>query len=443
MKIINKKEIPQGGLILEEKPFAYILCEKFRTVRCDFCFQKGQLLKCSVCRYTYYCGRACQREGWTVHKLECKYLKQISPRILPDSGRLLARLIKVLEKGGHNTKSYYTDIRFRTFKDLMSHYPNLKNDSTRMEHFSSLYAVLYEFFRGESLPNSAELMGMYGRICINSYSICNQELQSLGTGLYLAASVADHSCHPTAVVTFEGTTLIMRALKSFPNLDWSKIYISYIDVMATKKERLQELEQAYYFLCRCVKCINPEPIIEMTGAACPNSDCNNCFDSFTIKPDDECSACGTIISGEFIQLFQDVMDMTCMHLENMKETTFLDVCKVCLKKQKGILYKYNVKHIKTLDLAFDSSIEFGKFEEATEYGLQLIKSFYEYYGNVHPMVGLLHLKLAKLLLHQDCSEDALDHLKKAKDILKITHGMSSSIFKEHILPLYQDIMLEN
>uniref|UniRef100_A0A6P7GVB7 Histone-lysine N-methyltransferase SMYD3-like n=1 Tax=Diabrotica virgifera virgifera TaxID=50390 RepID=A0A6P7GVB7_DIAVI len=213
--------------------------------------------------------------------------------------------------------------------------------------------------------------------------------------------------------------------------------------MATKKERLQELEQAYYFLCRCVKCINPEPIIEMTGAACPNSDCNNCFDSFTIKPDDECSACGTIISGEFIQLFQDVMDMTCMHLENMKETTFLDVCKVCLKKQKGILYKYNVKHIKTLDLAFDSSIEFGKFEEATEYGLQLIKSFYEYYGNVHPMVGLLHLKLTKLLLHQDCSEDALDHLKKAKDILKITHGMSSSIFKEHILPLYQDIMLEN
>ncbi|XP_072385972.1 histone-lysine N-methyltransferase SMYD3 isoform X2 [Diabrotica undecimpunctata] len=384
MKINNKKEVPQGGLILEEKPFVYILCEKFRTDRCDFCFQKGQLFKCSVCRYTYYCGRACQREGWTVHKLECKYLKQISPRILPDSGRLLARLIKILEKGGLNTKSYYTDIRFRTFKDLMSHYPNLKNDSTRMEHFSSLYAVLYDFFRGESLPNSAELMGMYGRI-----------------------------------------------------------YISYIDVMATKQERLQELEQAYYFLCRCVKCINPEPIIEMTGAACPNSDCSNCIDSFTIKPDDECSACGTIISEEFIQLFQDVMDMTCMHLENMKETTFLDVCKVCLKKQKGVLYKYNVKHIKTLDLAFDSSIEFGKFEEATEYGLQLIKSFYEYYGNVHPMIGLLHLKLAKLLLHQDCCADALSHLKKAKDILKITHGMCSSIFKEHLLPLYQDIMIEN
>lgn len=53
----------------------------------------------------------------------------------------------------------------------------------------------------------------------------------------------------------------------------------------------------------------------------------------------------------------------------------LDVCLVCLNKHKGYLYKYNVKHVKILDLAFDSSIEFGKFDEATKYGLQLIKSF--------------------------------------------------------------------
>lgn len=37
---IEKKEIQPGGLILQEKPFVYTLCSKFRTERCDFCFSK-------------------------------------------------------------------------------------------------------------------------------------------------------------------------------------------------------------------------------------------------------------------------------------------------------------------------------------------------------------------------------------------------------------------
>lgn len=60
-------------------------------------------------------------------------------------------------------------------------------------------------------------------MCVNSFSICDQELHSVGTGIYLAASVVDHSCTPNAVVTFEGTTLSMRALEKLPALDWTKV----------------------------------------------------------------------------------------------------------------------------------------------------------------------------------------------------------------------------
>lgn len=71
-------------------------------------------------------------------------------------------------------------------------------------------------------------------MCVNSFSICNQELQSLGTGMYLGASIVDHSCKPTAVVTFEGTTLVMRALETFSNLDWSKVSI-YVPITSQIK----------------------------------------------------------------------------------------------------------------------------------------------------------------------------------------------------------------
>lgn len=33
-----------------------------------------------------------------------------------------------------------------------------------MEHFTSLCGVLFDFLGNDTLPNSAELMGMYGRV---------------------------------------------------------------------------------------------------------------------------------------------------------------------------------------------------------------------------------------------------------------------------------------
>lgn len=60
-------------------------------------------------------------------------------------------------------------------------------------------------------------------MCINSFNICEQELQSLGTGIYLGASVIDHSCDPTAVAIFEGTTLLIRNIKPLQGLDFSQV----------------------------------------------------------------------------------------------------------------------------------------------------------------------------------------------------------------------------
>lgn len=80
----------------------------------------GKLSKCSGCHYVYYCDRNCQKESWSIHKTECKYLKKILPRILPDAARLMARIIFKLNQGGADEVGYYTETNFRKFKDLMS-----------------------------------------------------------------------------------------------------------------------------------------------------------------------------------------------------------------------------------------------------------------------------------------------------------------------------------
>lgn len=62
----------------------------------------------------------CQKESWSIHKIECRNLRRVAPRIIPDAARLLARLITILQNDGDAIRSYYTEGSFRMFKDLMS-----------------------------------------------------------------------------------------------------------------------------------------------------------------------------------------------------------------------------------------------------------------------------------------------------------------------------------
>lgn len=43
-------------------------------------------------------------------------------------------------------------------------YADLKSDERRLEHFMSLCRVLNEFLKDIMLPNSVELLGIYGRV---------------------------------------------------------------------------------------------------------------------------------------------------------------------------------------------------------------------------------------------------------------------------------------
>ncbi|XP_017770088.1 PREDICTED: histone-lysine N-methyltransferase SMYD3 isoform X2 [Nicrophorus vespilloides] len=438
MRVLQR--VKPGTVLIKEEPFVYILSSKVHSQYCDNCFKKGKLLKCSNCQYVYYCGRDCQREAWSVHKPECSNIKRTLPRVLPDAARLLARLIRKLQKGGDLVKSYYSEGNFRMFKDLMSHYTDLKENSKKMEHFVSLYGVLHEFFGGVGLPNSAELMGMYGRMCVNSFNICDSELVSLGTGIYLGASIVDHSCKPNAVATFEGVTLSIRCTEELPSLDWSQIFISYIDTMNTPKVRQEDLMYTYYFLCQCPKCLDPKETDNMIAAACPNTNCDASIDP--MQSTEKCLQCNEKITEDFLKKYKEITEFSDVHLKNMHDMAYMDVCKFCLQKQRGVLHKFNVQYVKTLDLAFQACIDFGQWNDAREFGEELIEGYKIYFGDVHPLLGLLYLKLGKILVYQEECRQALVHLKKAKDVLSITHGSTSKLFRNELIPLLQQALAE-
>uniref|UniRef100_A0A1B6JWE4 MYND-type domain-containing protein n=2 Tax=Homalodisca liturata TaxID=320908 RepID=A0A1B6JWE4_9HEMI len=437
----SSTSVKKGDILLKESPFVCTLKSSLRQERCDSCFLSGQVFKCSACKYVYYCNKSCQIAGWEVHKDECQKLKKIYPREVPDAARILARIIFKLKRGGAQVRGFYTKTNFRVFKDLMSHYSDIKKDSKRMEHFTSLYNVLLEYIGEQDVPNSAELLGIYGRLVVNGFNILDPEMVGIGTGIYLGVSIIDHSCDPTAVAVFQGTTIYIRSLVDMDDFDFSKVFITYIELLNSAHERQQDLMATYYFLCQCSRCKDIEEIKLNDSMLCPKSDCGapvptllqESLSSENSVP--SCPKCKENIKPQVYNRYLEVNDFVRLQLQNMKNIAYLDVCKVCLEKQEKLFHPMNLQRVKVLDSAFESSVSLGQWQEARRFGYQLLPGYRCYYGEMHPLTGILQLKLAKICLFLEMVEEARPLLRGAQDILGVTHGRDHTLYVDHLLPL--------
>lgn len=54
----------------------------------------------------------------------------------------------------------------------------------------------------------------------------------------------------------------------------------------------------------------------------------------------------------------------------------------------------------------------------------------KYNGISNPLVGLLHMKIGKILLLNELCKDAINHFKKAQAIIHTTHGKQSTLHAE-------------
>lgn len=49
----------------------------------------------------------------------------------------------------------------------------------------------------------------------------------------------------------------------------------------------------------------------------------------------------------------------------------LDVSKICAKKQRGILHRFNVQHVRTLETATTAAVNLKYWEDAESYAKEL------------------------------------------------------------------------
>ncbi|CAF2901019.1 unnamed protein product [Rotaria sp. Silwood2] len=232
-------------------PYVHILSSSLSTITTTYCSQclnsSNDLKRCSKCHRISYCSISCQRKDWIYHKHECLHLHKILNEY--DLTRLFLRLIVRYKQDHGKEENSHTK---RCLNDLKTHENEINNDKQRYKTFQ----LINQYLKSWNLFNDIDekiLFEFYCRLIINTLTIHDSiDLKSIGYGLYLDATIYNHSCRPNCHTVFNGIYLTIRIISNDFNNEWT---INYIDLLDTYENRQDLLRNNYYFNCQCKRCL--------------------------------------------------------------------------------------------------------------------------------------------------------------------------------------------
>ncbi|PZC72934.1 hypothetical protein B5X24_HaOG210341 [Helicoverpa armigera] len=267
---------------------------------------------------------------------------------------MLAKIINRLYRGdGHSFRSFYSGTSFRMWKDLMSHYSDLKADTKRMDHFTSLCVVLYEFLKDISLPNTMRIS--YIDLMKTPYDRQSELLQN-----YYFLCQCDRCMDENQIKYVHGATCLNKQCDEPVSIPWKEDCI-----LVRKPEKKTEENGELATDNQTVEKIDENSALVAVNGNDSKEDALHCKE------------CGTKYTEKHVDVFVKTMEFTHVHLQNMERASvaYVDVCQYCLDRQEGVLHPLNVMHAQTLDHAFDALIQVQLWEKACLYAEKLIPCF--------------------------------------------------------------------
>lgn len=200
----------------------------------------------------FYCDQKCQKTDWSKHKYECKIYAANYDFLSSETERLLLRMVLFLTKNPQSMKKkyslFYDKNIGRTYEDMMTHSENISKDERLCLAFKLLCAKFQEF---NISFDESKFFEMFCKHEINSFAILNADSMSIGSGVYVAESMFNHSCTPNAAPVSNGVHMEIRCIR--PIEEGEPITICYVSQEDPKLKR-QKILKKYYFDCNCPRC---------------------------------------------------------------------------------------------------------------------------------------------------------------------------------------------
>ncbi|CAL8351884.1 unnamed protein product [Merluccius merluccius] len=401
--------ISAGELVYAAAPLACCVSNTLSKDVCHDCFKRHKSLRrCSQCKMTRYCNVTCQKRAWSIHKRECRCLQTLLPRTPTDSVRLAARIVfTALNSSAKPSEELYT---------IEEHESHLSSMSEQKRQGLSQLADMLQIYLQREIPDLMKEMtsalppscqdplSLLAKVACNCFTISDGELKEVGVGLYPSLSLLNHDCRPNCLIVFEGTKLLLRAIKDI--CPEEELLISYIDTLSVTADRQRQLSDQYHFTCSCQCC----------GSQAMD---------------------GVMLCGEesaWLPLKEALPRLESLQADSNWKTV-LEVCSSLLSAVDGAVPDENVHKLRVTDMALDACVNLGVWTQALMYGMKTLPAYRKYYPDPHPAHGLQLMRVGKLHHYLGNIEGAMVILRQAYEILRVTHSEKSPITTELSLKL--------
>lgn len=255
---VTSKYATAGTVLLTQAPLTSVPLPSERLDRCNYCLRKGNLQCCSRCHSAYFCSHDCFLKAWIhFHRGLCNEKRQ-SENSLDVSEVLLERAALTIHSHAHYKNPSKPQSSSKPSKRLSFdafHSLELQPDTQFPKEITDL------FQKPSLLENTKlsanELSELWQRIQIASFPIMDPDthLDPIAIGIYpITSQYVRHSCRPNAGLIYKQGYQLLVTLEDIPAN--TPVTISYVDLMATKKERDAKLMErfGFNFDCDCARC---------------------------------------------------------------------------------------------------------------------------------------------------------------------------------------------
>lgn len=455
----------RGEVLIQSQPFAFIIITPYRGVVCEQCW--GRMTPathqvCPNCNMVCYCSSSCRVSGTAEHRLECLILSRSGTNrlALTDHLRLIVRIwLRTRSEGVHRVERWQPSVQqgdagtgqgeepsslSKCWDYLVDHTKELEAEAENREVLQNEYNELGNILSKVDMPSYETFVNIYSKILVNSFSLRSDRTSTpehFGTGIYLVASLLNHSCSPNCTVVFQGRQLSIVATKDVPSGYIPNVaFITYVNSLDDTSTRREQLKTTWHFTCDCSLCSNTKFDKQKHSAKC--SRCEEGYrpmDTDTWSPPCPCPVCGHSSQDEDSRLLQRYKDMY-IRLTVKSDVDFDTMCEKVVEEMGDVYSNSDILYIKAAHHVFTLAVDQCRWAKAITTGEIALAGYMKYYGDKAGLVAAVYVRLGAAHHRLDQPDLAVSCLDEADRIYRVIPGTHSSFYSKEFRPVYRKIV---